>query len=56
MYFKAVGKLNEFSTNILKIKPEEGKLLLFPSYLHHSVEENLSDEDRIAISFNLDIK
>ena len=56
MYSPALGELNEFSTNIVRIKPEEGKLLLFPSYLHHSVEENLSDEDRIVISFNLDIK
>ncbi len=56
MYSPAVSELNEFSTNIVRIKPEEGKLLLFPSYLHHSVEENISDEDRIVISFNLDIK
>ena len=56
MYSPGIGKLNEFSTNIVRIKPEEGKLLLFPSYLHHSVEENVSDEDRIVISFNLDIK
>ena len=32
-----------------------GKLLLFPAYLYHSVDENLSDDDRIVISFNIDI-
>jgi len=56
MYSPALGELNDLSTNIVRIKPEEGKLLLFPSYLHHAVEENISDEDRIVISFNLDIK
>ena len=56
MYSPTLGELNDLSTNIVRIKPEEGKLLLFPSYLHHAVEENISDEDRIVISFNLDIK
>ena len=53
MYSPRIKISTEFSTNVVKIKPEEGKLLLFPSYLHHSVEENLSDEDRIVISFNI---
>ena len=47
---------NDLSTNTVKIKPEEGKLLIFPSYIHHAVEENLSDQDRVVISFNIDIK
>lgn len=33
--------------------PQEGTLVLFPSHLHHSVEPNQSDEDRISIAFNL---
>ena len=33
--------------------PKEGKMLIFPSYLEHSVSENNSDEDRISISFNI---
>ena len=41
--------------NIVHIKPEEGDLLLFPAYLPHSVGMNLSDKDRIVISFNIDI-
>lgn len=55
MYHPKIKTQNEFSSHIVKIKPEEGKLLLFPSYLHHSVEENLSNEDRIVISFNINI-
>jgi ectoine hydroxylase-related dioxygenase (phytanoyl-CoA dioxygenase family) len=37
------------------VEPEEGDLLLFPTYLYHAVEENLSDNNRIVISFNVDI-
>ena len=35
------------------IKPEEGKLLLFPGWLYHSVTPNESDEDRMCVSFNI---
>ena len=34
-----------------KITPESGTLLLFPSYLIHSVEPNKSDDVRISIVF-----
>ena len=53
MYHPSISKFNEISAEVVKIEPEEGKLLLFPSYLYHAVDENLSDEDRIVISFNL---
>ena len=29
---------------------------LFPAYLYHSVGENLSEHDRIIVSFNVDIE
>ena len=35
------------------ITPVEGSLVLFPSYLDHSVNANLSSEERIVISFNI---
>ena len=44
-----------YSTQTVTIKPEEGDLLIFPSYLYHAVEVNLSNEDRVVISFNIDI-
>lgn len=50
-----VLNLTDLSVETLKFEPEEGKLFIFPSYLHHAVEENLSTEDRIVISFNVDI-
>ena len=43
------------SNQVVTLRPEEGDLLIFPSYLYHSVEPNLSDEDRIVISFNIDL-
>ena len=36
--------------------PAPGKLLLFPSWLWHYVEENNSNEDRISIAFNTQVK
>ena len=35
--------------------PVQGRLLLFPSQLAHSVESNEMDNDRIAVSFNIGI-
>ena len=38
----------------VKVKPEAGKMLIFPSWLFHSVEPNTSsDGDRVVISFNV---
>jgi uncharacterized protein (TIGR02466 family) len=35
------------------IEPQENLLVIFPSWLFHSVDPNQSDEDRISISFNI---
>tara|TARA_A100001015_G_C15044442_1_gene742480 strand:- start:2515 stop:3108 length:594 start_codon:yes stop_codon:yes gene_type:complete len=48
------------STNLLNaqvngISPKEGALILFPSYVDHSVNKNQSNEERIVISFNITI-
>ena len=44
--------LNAMSNSI---SPIEGLLVLFPGYLDHSVNENLSNEERIVISFNISL-
>lgn len=36
-------------------KPEDGDLLLFPSYLLHEVEPNTSISPRVTIGFNIDV-
>ena len=33
--------------------PTEGRILVFPAHLIHNVEENMSKEDRISVSFNI---
>ena len=38
------------------VKPETGMLILFPSYLEHSVDANISDNKRIVISFNISLE
>ena len=37
------------------VKPIEGLLLVFPAYLRHGVLPNLSNKDRISVSFNMKI-
>ena len=49
------GQANELNSNSASIKINEGDLLIFPAYLPHSVDENRSDEDRVIVSFNIDI-
>jgi len=34
-------------------QPEEGRIVMWPSFLDHSVNENKTDNDRISLSFNL---
>ena len=48
-------KPNKLNSNAHSIEPKEGLLILFPSFLHHSVETNQSDEERIVISFNINL-
>jgi len=38
------------------VKPEPGMLVLFPSYLEHSVNPNISDYERVVISFNISLE
>ena len=37
------------------IEPKEGTMLFFPANLRHHVEPSKSDEDRISVSFNVDL-
>jgi uncharacterized protein (TIGR02466 family) len=49
---KTIDKFTDFNSSVFIIKPEIGKLVLFPSWLVHYVEPNRSSADRISISFN----
>ena len=46
---------NKLNSNIFSVEPQEGLLVLFPSYLEHSVDMNESNDERIVISFNIDL-
>ena len=48
-------KPNSLNAQVNAISPKEGALVLFPSYLDHSVNENFSKNERIVISFNIRI-
>ena len=37
-------------------KPKQNDILFFPSWLTHEVEKNNSQEERIVISFNIELK
>tara|TARA_B100000401_G_C52694969_1_gene666268 strand:- start:66 stop:662 length:597 start_codon:yes stop_codon:yes gene_type:complete len=47
---------NMLNAQVNGISPKEGALVLFPSYLDHSVNENQSNEERIVISLNIRIQ
>jgi len=47
---------NSLNAQVNGISPKEGALILFPSYLDHSVNENRSNEERIVISFNIRVQ
>jgi uncharacterized protein (TIGR02466 family) len=48
-----VTELTAYNTDQVVVRVEEGVLLLFPSWLPHSVDANASDRLRISVSFNL---
>ena len=53
--FPEVERNTSYSAESITVKPKEGDLLIFPSYLYHDVGVNLSDEERVVVSFNIDI-
>lgn len=48
-----VVELTSGNTDQVVVKVSSGTLLLFPSYLEHSVDANTSEEERVSISFNI---
>lgn len=48
-------QLNTLNSPTAAFRPENGKLLLFPSWLMHSVDLNTDEEDRISLAFSIGI-
>ena len=46
-------KTNSLNEQEVTVHPKTGALVMFPSYLWHWVAPNLSDEDRVILSFNV---
>jgi len=55
-FYPEIKIKNELNLQVAGIEIDEGDLLIFPGYLPHKVKANQSDEDRVVISFNVDIK
>ena len=63
--FQAYNEIRSYKSNF-KVKnkfydccsfnPVEGRLIVFPSHLSHSVKENKSHSDRISVSFNINLQ
>lgn len=50
---KFVAEKNQFTSRSIKVDPIEGMILLFPSYIYHSIDIGELDSERISISFNI---
>jgi uncharacterized protein (TIGR02466 family) len=48
-----VVELTAENTDQVVVRVKNGTLLVFPSYLQHSVDANTSEEERVSISFNI---
>jgi len=48
-----VVELTAENTDQVVIGVRDGTLLMFPSYLEHSVDATTSDEERVSVSFNV---
>lgn len=44
---------NEYNYHYVEYTPIKGEMIMFESWLEHSVDMNLSTENRVAVSFNI---
>ena len=49
------NKPNLLNAMVNSVNPVEGLLVMFPSYLDHSVNANMTSDERIVISFNINL-
>ena len=47
---------NDLNSSQTVCRVHTGMLLVFPSYLQHKVEQHMTDNERISIAFNMDLK
>jgi uncharacterized protein (TIGR02466 family) len=51
-----VTQYNPLNSNIFKLSPKPGMLIIFPSWVNHQVTENKENKDRRIIGFNAFVK
>jgi uncharacterized protein (TIGR02466 family) len=56
MLIPPMEEFNLWTYPKVSYKPHEGTMLLFPSWLLHGVEMNMSEELRVSLSFNIGMK
>jgi uncharacterized protein (TIGR02466 family) len=44
---------NQYNYDYIEYEPKVGEMIMFESWLQHSVERNESQEDRISVSYNI---
>lgn len=49
-------EFTETNTHQFQVKPKDGLVIMFPSFIYHSVENNQSSEHRYSLAFNLFVK
>lgn len=52
----APNQVMESMQNTIEYQPKDGRIILFPSWVQHSVRANMTDSVRTSVSFNLDLK
>ena len=52
-FTKIKNEENEYNFNHVTYKPIVGELLMFEPWLHHTVQQNHSDKNRISIGINI---
>lgn len=53
MFVPPLREKNQFNSTLVEVAVEEGMLVLFPSWLKHSVQPNTGKGERVSISFNV---
>jgi uncharacterized protein (TIGR02466 family) len=53
MFTSPITQPTDFTAEQVRMRPEEGRMYVFPGWLEHGVEINQSDRDRVSISFNV---
>ena len=49
----SIEQTTPVTANVHRVEPKAGRMILFHSWLAHSVEANQSDEERVSIAFNV---